>query len=146
MMTRQEIFNKAYAGLRDQGFVRSVVGEYNCRYRGPNNTKCAFGHLIPDEQYNTMLEGFMSDYLLTGKVTESISYRITDVDNESNAALKKELEVYSKFKEWGDETFSPEDEYFIFKLQRLHDSCYMPEVMKSSLINFANNYGLTVPE
>lgn len=30
---------------------------YQCAYRGPNNTKCAVGCLIPDELYNSSLEG-----------------------------------------------------------------------------------------
>lgn len=55
-MSRQEIFDKVWAGLKAQGFERSVVND-RCRYRGPNGTKCAAGHLIPDEEYVTKMEG-----------------------------------------------------------------------------------------
>ena len=60
MLTQQEIFNKAYAGLKAQGFNRAVrdTGPLAiCQYRGEDGLKCAIGHLIPDEKYEEGLEG-----------------------------------------------------------------------------------------
>lgn len=54
-MNKQEMFTKVWKGLESQGWQRSAVGD-NCRYRGPNGMKCAAGHLLPDENYNSLFE------------------------------------------------------------------------------------------
>jgi len=51
-MKNQEIFDKAYLGLKSQGFIRSVSSGISCVYRGPEGRKCAVGWLIPDEKYD----------------------------------------------------------------------------------------------
>lgn len=147
MMTRQEIFNKAYIGIRDQGFVRSVVGLHSCKYRGENGAKCAFGHLIPEEEYDEILEGHPAYYLLSNKMVETTEIRIRQWAQLVNTEdLKKQLEVFIKFKEWGDATFSPEDYHFIWELQKTHDLGITPETMKEFLKNFAKENDLTIPE
>lgn len=61
-MNPQEVFNTAAKALLDQK-VPSAKHEgegamgTSCLYRGPNGTKCAIGHLIPDEHYNRCMEG-----------------------------------------------------------------------------------------
>ncbi len=48
----QEVFDVAYAGLKAQGFLKAekvIGGGKRCVFRGINNTKCAVGHLVPDE-------------------------------------------------------------------------------------------------
>ena len=49
-MTPQEMFNKAYLGVIQQG-QKSVKnkGHSVCAYRGLNGIKCGIGHLIPDD-------------------------------------------------------------------------------------------------
>lgn len=47
-MTRQEIFDKVYLGLKSQGF-RQSINNYQCVYRGPYGRRCAIGHLMPAE-------------------------------------------------------------------------------------------------
>lgn len=54
-MTQQEIFNTVATKLLAQG-VASASADGKCLYRGPNGTKCAAGHLIPDEKYNPSME------------------------------------------------------------------------------------------
>lgn len=55
-MTRQEIFNTVATALLAQG--KASYARYGgCLYRGPDGTKCAVGHLIPDEKYRPSLEG-----------------------------------------------------------------------------------------
>lgn len=59
MLDRQEVFNTVYTKLREQG-KRSIVLEgtrQRCMYRGEGGTRCAIGHLIPDELYSEELEG-----------------------------------------------------------------------------------------
>jgi hypothetical protein len=54
-MTKQEIFDKVATHLFTQG-MRSIDSEERCCYRGPNNTSCAIGCLIPDENYDKNME------------------------------------------------------------------------------------------
>jgi hypothetical protein len=55
MLTSQEIFNTVATKLLAQG-VAAASPDGKCFYRGPNGTKCAAGHLIPDENYSETLE------------------------------------------------------------------------------------------
>lgn len=54
-MNKQEIFDKVYSALINQG-EPSVNGGV-CAYRGANGTKCAIGHMIPDDLYDPEFEG-----------------------------------------------------------------------------------------
>ena len=56
--TAQEIFDVSTKALIEQGFP-SYDPDYGgtCYYRGPNGTKCAIGHLIPDDKYDPDFEG-----------------------------------------------------------------------------------------
>lgn len=63
-MTRQEIFDKVISGLAAQGWKQStyknpLTGVPSCRYRGDGGTKCAIGHLIPDDLYRPDLENMV---------------------------------------------------------------------------------------
>jgi hypothetical protein len=53
--TKQEVFDYAATHLLTQG-VRSIDEDYNCLYRGPNNTMCGAGVFIPDELYTPEME------------------------------------------------------------------------------------------
>jgi hypothetical protein len=59
----QEIFSHVYAALLKQGvasygeMTNCMTTSEMCLYRGPNGTKCALGHLIPDEEYRLSMEG-----------------------------------------------------------------------------------------
>lgn len=57
MITRQEIFDLAWKGLKAQGFEKSYDPSFGCLYRGPEGRRCAIGHVIPDDRYATTLEG-----------------------------------------------------------------------------------------
>ncbi len=56
--TKQQTFNKVVRHLRRQGVQSSRTGR--CLYRGPDDTKCAVGCLIPDELYQLGMEGCSS--------------------------------------------------------------------------------------
>lgn len=62
-MTKQEIFDKVWTGLKAQGFQQSVSDDGLCKYRGLNGLKCAAGHLIPDDVYSPKMEGATADDL-----------------------------------------------------------------------------------
>lgn len=55
MVKLQEIFDTACAALIKQGRL-SVSETGVCQYRGLDGAKCAVGHLIPDEEYNSMMD------------------------------------------------------------------------------------------
>lgn len=63
-MTAQDIFDKIVLALINQKekSVDALTG--SCRYRGPNNTKCAVGYLIPDDLYDPNMEGVSVDNIL----------------------------------------------------------------------------------
>jgi hypothetical protein len=56
MLTRQEMFDTAYAGIIAQGGPATTTNGA-CRYRRPSGNKCAVGHLISDDKYDPDMEG-----------------------------------------------------------------------------------------
>ena len=60
-MTSREIFDKVKKALLEQNEQSVEIGDYstNCRYRSQNGLKCAIGHLIPDELYNSSYENYI---------------------------------------------------------------------------------------
>lgn len=55
-MNAQEIFDTVAIHLLTQN-KKSVYFGVQCRYRAPNNLKCAIGILIPDDIYTDDMEG-----------------------------------------------------------------------------------------
>lgn len=55
-MTPQEIFDAAAIGVIKQGRASVSGPGGKCLYRGPDGTKCAAGHLIPDEVYDCRMD------------------------------------------------------------------------------------------
>lgn len=59
-----------------------------CLYRGPNGTKCAVGHLIKDEFYNSDFEGkSVSDCM----VTQALEMSNPDKLNQLSSLLKLKI-------------------------------------------------------
>lgn len=56
-MQPQEIFDKVVDHLFTQGEPAMKPYTVACRYRGDNGQKCAVGCLIPDDLYDTDMEG-----------------------------------------------------------------------------------------
>ena len=91
MLTRQEIFDKVYNHLLDQGCKSesTVQGQTICRYRDEGGLACAVGCLIPDKHYRPLIEGC--------GVHEHIEYiqrplidvlRLSGIDTDDNDVLK----------------------------------------------------------
>lgn len=57
-MTPQETFDFVARALVAQG--KPAITDHTCCYRGDNNTRCAVGHLIPDDRYHPGLERRMA--------------------------------------------------------------------------------------
>lgn len=66
MISNQEIYNKVKAHLLNQMKKAATYLEDGsldqCLYRGPNDTKCAIGCLIPDDDYYVGLEERPADH------------------------------------------------------------------------------------
>jgi hypothetical protein len=54
-MTRQEVFDTVAVALLKQG-KPSMTLSGTCLYRAADGSKCAAGHLIPDNEYNDTME------------------------------------------------------------------------------------------
>lgn len=68
-LSAEEIFQRVTVHLFAQGEpsrAKNSEGKTSnvCLYRGPNNTKCAVGFLIPDHAYKEEMEGNAIDALL----------------------------------------------------------------------------------
>lgn len=123
-MNLQEAFNKMYLGLAGQKFEKSVSDRNRCQYRGVEGRKCAIGHLISDENYNTGLElksvfSWDVNHALTASGVDMIGNGI-DVTSEAEQVLNE--------------------------CQQSHDNSVSPEDMQHLLKKVAAAHNLTVPE
>lgn len=112
----QQAFDKAYLGLKAQGFERSHKNEA-CLYRGPDGKKCALGHVIPDEHYLPEME-HDSAFAVVEQYPEVVPVGLRG--------------------DWGKRA--------LHRLQRCHDQALDPEDMQRRLVHYAEDWGLTVPE
>jgi len=70
---QQELFNKAWLGMKSQGWQKSASGG-TCWYRSPDGKRCAVGWLIPDDKYEQWFEG----HGVISEITEAIGCSATD--------------------------------------------------------------------
>lgn len=117
MHTRQELFNMAYIGLTSQMWNQSFVQGQGCSYRDhENGLKCAVGHMIPDDRYDSAFEGSTVRF---GSMSEEI---------------RKAAGI------------SDEDSKFAAKMQSIHDDVYTtPLQMKERFETLAVQYDLKIP-
>lgn len=122
-MTMQEAFNKAYLGLKAQGFCRAINNEDTCVYLAKDGKKCAIGQLLEGENGKNVLGSVHSPYI---------------IEVEGGRVTSKEV----RFKEIEG---LPMD--FLAALQVAHDSGRgHPKYMEHNLRKVAEYYNLTVPE
>jgi hypothetical protein len=65
---RQEIFERVGQHLVRQGKRSFDANKNGCMYRGPDNTSCAVGCLIPDSEYDPKFEGRTLTNLIENKL------------------------------------------------------------------------------
>lgn len=53
----QRLYDMSVEGVIRQGRRSHSPQKRACMYRGPDGLKCAVGHVIPDEYYNSLFEG-----------------------------------------------------------------------------------------
>lgn len=68
-MSKQEVFDRALFGIRAQGGPSRNADGGSCKYRTSSGRKCAIGHNISDEAYDSGLEGRIAENVL---ITEAL--------------------------------------------------------------------------
>lgn len=120
VLNLQDAFNLAYMGLKSQGFTRSMFHSNEdreiCAYRGETGRKCAVGHCIPDELYNTAFENERAPVVLN------------KLANRGHKLIDNSVVMSMNI------------------LQTCHDWAENPKDMESRLMIFAEDKGLTIPE
>lgn len=154
MLSRQEIFNIVYNGLRGQNWKQSVAPVIGCAYRA-GDCKCAFGHLIPDEVYHKTLEGLTAERLLNGEELQKSKDDLEHINefyaagttmwNDAKAEIEHQIAGRQKFYDWGLKNFDPADIDFVQKLQEAHDDLYAEHPMQKRIEAVAVNWNLTIP-
>lgn len=128
-MTEQEIFNKVYLHLKKQGCkagTMTAFKSFNCAYRGPNNTSCAVGCLIPDELYDPEIEG-------VGVEIGSLCGMELNYKSEKLRAILTEIGLADHL-------------HFLVKLQLAHDESETIEEVLENLERVAKARNLIIPE
>lgn len=106
-MTDQEIYDIVAKHLLTQKVKSDYCNPHGirlCKYRGPNNLKCAFGILITDEEYDPDMEGSSAHSIIQSTLTR---YR-------NNIQLISELQsIHDKLSpyEWYDSLKKVAGEY-----------------------------------
>lgn len=117
-MTPQQVFDTVVSHLRQQGCKSLSETEYPlCAYRGANNTKCAAGCLIPDEEYLSRFEGKNFQYIL--RIVEGL-------DKKENFPVIRSLTDHLTL---------------IDCLQRMHDTVEV-SFWETRLVSIARDFGL----
>lgn len=131
MITKQEIFNKALFGIREQNYKRSMknVGELHeaCAYRGEGGLKCAIGHCLPDAlalACDASAHGASIEYLL--------SIDPDTLDDPMQQELREVLGV----------TNLSIDVRFLSYLQDTHDCMETPRGFETEMQSIAAQYDL----
>lgn len=116
----QQAFDGAWTGIASQGFQRSksTADPHMCAYRGAGGKKCAIGWLIPDECYDTSLEGLPGGAVVNRGVATPFP----------DGAVGTGMHA------------------FIRRLQMAHDDGTTPARMRENLTYVAKQYDLTIPE
>lgn len=86
----QEVFDKVARHLLTQKIQAKVNGQ--CLYRGPNNTMCGIGCLIPDDLYDLDIEGAAVMDLLDSK-QEKYREGIVELFTNCNPTFLSDLQL-----------------------------------------------------
>lgn len=60
--SRQEMFNRAWNGLKAQNWEKAVDHNGNCVYEAPDGKRCAWGHVDPEARGVGSVYGLRYDY------------------------------------------------------------------------------------
>lgn len=120
--TAQGIFDHIVAHLRKQG-KQALNAAGDCVYRATDGCECAFGCIIPDDEYDPRMEGTTSSVLVT-------QFPAANSDCSSIPCTFPSMKVYADF------------EMLINSMQDIHDN-HTPHGWEDGWESVAAQYGLT---
>jgi hypothetical protein len=127
-MTNQELFDKVYLGIIQQGGPSIDFDTEKCLYRGPNGRKCAAGQVLLDQYYNKDMEGVIigyGDFIDNGLISSGLS------PNNINF-LKLLQSVHDNSASNATYSDQDKDKFFL-------------ETFKNAMESLAQEYNLVVP-
>ena len=112
-MTPQEIFNTVSIHLINQKQCSRDINV--CLYRGPNGLKCAVGCLIPDDMYDSKMEGktiftILVEFKLPSYFKENIKL-MSNLQNVHDSCIEHETTDYFDMSDLKDRLFAVADYY-----------------------------------
>ena len=125
MFDPQEIFNRAYEGLRKQGF-ELALSQGTCQYRTEDGKRCAVGQLIPESKYRLEFEN-ISISAFDSETSDEDKCKIDSIIHAAGLRPSQKVRI------------------FLRHLQQCHDYGIDPADMKRRLNNFAAKHNLTIP-
>jgi hypothetical protein len=133
------------AHLKAQGGPARNKEMEQCVFRGPNNTKCAVGAIILDEDYNPKMEHAAMYHIMQGPNNYAESPYVTNDAKQAAVMLEAALEKAG---------VQPEDYKLLSDLMDVHDSeewddTWEWSLMRSALVQVAKNHFLdpaVIPE
>jgi hypothetical protein len=141
LLTRQELFDKAYLGMQSQGFEASTGGEFNStQYRGNDGRFDPIGFIVPSDVPINAVEAD----LRIEAITQTIRMIQTGRLKESK---------HTPLTRWIVENVSPKQFGFLTQLQDCHEFGYNPHnsantkrTIKERLKQLATYYALSIPK
>ncbi len=101
-MTKQEAFSKAYLGMAGQKWMQSKDSNGSCLYRGPDNLKCAAGHVLDNGEFREghgITTGSVGGQVLSKYGSEAI-FLLSQLqyihDTSCGEDMKKKFEAQAK--------------------------------------------------
>lgn len=131
MTDKQAIFDKVARHLltqREKAQEYSVISGSSCRYRTEDGQKCAIGCLIPDELYDSVMEGVAADnveFVLKPLMEAGVISKEDFAEAEHKAAYGRVSPL----------------RFFLSRLQGIHDDLSVPE-WPDGLYKFAKEWDL----
>lgn len=131
--SKQAAFNVAYIGLKSQNFALSQDGDGDCLYLSNDGTKCAIGHMIPNDMIDKKFN------------SHSVNSLFDHHRHVGEAIFAKDLLPPEDAVDDGEEGNEFAFVHFLERLQSCHDMALNSEDMHNNLVLFASEHGLTIP-
>lgn len=131
-MTKQEVFDIVYNGLKKQGFEKSEAGYQgltSCAYRGDNGRKCAAGMLFTDDDFNKAVDLCIAESRMdaeTARNNVNCTTSAAVIIDRVRPDLREHLNLISA-------------------LQKIHDRSVDSSDMQNTLVDFAKSLKLNIP-
>lgn len=127
MLTIQEMFDRAWNGLKAQGFQRAYLLGAGCSYFDDSGRRCAWGHVDP-EGTRFAMNASVNTLKLRGI---GLAVQLEGLDPKGDGCF---------------DALAGSPLAFASDLQNAHDQAEEPMLMERNLRGLAERYRLTVPE